>query len=83
MTCFERLHTSANIAQQETTMLAKQCCVFLRAFAWALHNETNANADPNAKKNDLRLDTSRYLSLLSAHLITVISGHNYDVLPFE
>ena len=35
VTCCERLHTSANIAQQETTMLAQQCCVLLRAFARA------------------------------------------------
>ena len=36
VTCCERLHTSANIAQQETTMLAQLCCVLLRAFARAL-----------------------------------------------
>ena len=35
VTCCERLHTSANMAQQETTMLAQQCCVLLRAFARA------------------------------------------------
>ena len=29
VTCCKRLHTSANIAQQETTMLAQQCCVRL------------------------------------------------------
>ena len=36
VTCCKRLHTSANIAQQETTMLAQQCGVLLRAFAWSL-----------------------------------------------
>ena len=35
VTCCERLHTSANIAQRETTMLAQQCCALLRAFARA------------------------------------------------
>ena len=36
VTCFERLHTSANMAQQETMMLAQQCSVLLQAFALAL-----------------------------------------------
>ena len=36
VTCCEGLHTSANIAQQEATMLAQQCCVLLRAFARSL-----------------------------------------------
>ena len=35
VTCCDHLHTSANIAQQETTMLAQQCCVLLRPFARA------------------------------------------------
>ena len=35
VTCCERLHTSASIAQQEKTVLAQQCCVLLRAFARA------------------------------------------------
>ena len=39
VTCCKRLHTSANIAQQETTMLAQQCCVLLRAFARALKKQ--------------------------------------------
>ena len=45
VTCCERLHTSANIAQQETTMLAQQCYVLFRAFARALRIQLQPDQD--------------------------------------
>ena len=45
VTCCERLHTSANMAQQETTMLAQHCCVLLRAFARALRIQLQPDQD--------------------------------------
>ena len=44
VTCCEPLHKSASIAQQETTMLAQQCCVLMRAFARAF---TLPSCSPN------------------------------------
>jgi len=39
-TCCDLLRAFAHIAQQETTMLAQQYCVLLRAFARALKTQT-------------------------------------------
>ena len=78
----ERLHTSTNIAQQETTMLAQQCCMLFQAFAWAfkalLHKAIFlATSNPTmTNKNPFKLQRGCYTQATCLATLRKVEGRS-------